>query len=107
VDSNCTGRASQATRVSRKRSRPNCGTDVKVGVKRKSDLTLDALELGCKLAEHELSDFQLRVKSSGQARSFSMVSEDSLMKHLDQRAAVSRFDMNKLEIEYDYDTESE
>lgn len=29
------------------------------------------------------------------------------MKHLDKRAAVSRFDMNKLEIEYDYDTESE
>lgn len=29
------------------------------------------------------------------------------MSGLDQNAHVSRFDMNKLEIEYDYDTESE
>ena len=68
---------------------------------------IDALELGCKLAEHELSDFQLKIKSSGLARSFNMIDEGQLMKHLDRRAAVSRFDMNKLEIEYDYDTESE
>ena len=40
MDSNCTGRASSLTRVSRKRSRVNCDTEVKVGVKRKSDLTL-------------------------------------------------------------------
>ena len=36
---------------------------------------LDALELGCKLAEHELSDFQLKIKSSGMARSFNMIDE--------------------------------
>jgi len=29
------------------------------------------------------------------------------MKNLDQKAAVSHFDMNKLEVEYDYDTELE
>ena len=29
------------------------------------------------------------------------------MKHLDSRHAVSRYDMNKLEVEYDYDTENE
>lgn len=29
------------------------------------------------------------------------------MKHLDQKATVSHFDMNKLEVEYDYDTELE
>jgi len=38
---------------------------------------------------------------------FNMVSEESFMKNLDSRAAISRYDMNKLEVEYDYDTETE
>lgn len=57
TDTNFTGRASQATRTSRKRSGPNCNSGVNIGVRRKSDLKIDALELGCQMTEHELQDF--------------------------------------------------
>jgi len=36
-----------------------------------------------------------------------LLSEEKFMKGLDKNNRVSQFDMNKLEIEYDYDTESE
>jgi len=49
----------------------------------------------------------LKVKSTGQTRAFNLLSEERLLKDLDCKAAVSRFDMDKLEVEYDYDTESE
>jgi len=47
ADTNSADRASQVTRVSRKRVKADCDSVVKIGVKRKSDLSLDALELGC------------------------------------------------------------
>ena len=40
ADTNSADRNSQATRVSRKRAKPDCDSEVKIGVKRKSDLTL-------------------------------------------------------------------
>lgn len=47
------------------------------------------------------------MKASGEGRKFNMLSEERFLKHLDSRNAVSRYDMNKLEVEYDYDTENE
>ena len=54
-----------------------------------------------------MQDFELKVKASGEGRKFNMLSEERFLKHLDSRNAVSRYDMNKLEVEYDYDTENE
>ena len=47
------------------------------------------------------------MKATGEGRTFNMLSEERFLKHLDSRNAVSRYDMNKLEVEYDYDTENE
>ncbi len=54
-----------------------------------------------------MEDFQLKVKSTGTERTFNILSEEKFLKNLDNKATVSHFDMNKLEVEYDYDTESE
>ena len=59
------------------------------------------------MAAHSLEDIELKIKSSGESRKFNLLSEERFMKDLDSRHAVSSFDMNKLEVEYDYDTESE
>ena len=67
----------------------------------------EALELGCQLAQHELESIKLKSKSTGEEKSFSLVKEERLLKDLDRRSRVSRYDMSKLEVEYDYDTESE
>lgn len=64
--------------------------------------------MGCKISQTPaVEDFALRVKASGEEKTFSCVSEDNLMKTLDCKNKVSQFDMCKLEVEYDYDTESE
>ena len=70
---------------------------------------VDALELGCQLADgkQSLEDFALKVKGTTAQKTFNLLSEEKFMKHLDSKAAVSHFDMNKLEVEYDYDTEQE
>lgn len=71
-------------------------------------LSIEALELGVQMSTHEVEDFSLKVKSTGELRKFNLLSEEKFMKNLDNNARrVSQFDMNKLEIEYDYDTESE
>ena len=54
-----------------------------------------------------MRDFELKCKGTDEGRLFNMLSEERFLKHLDSRAAVSRYDMNKLEVEYDYDTENE
>lgn len=54
-----------------------------------------------------MQDFQLKVKSTGETKAFNLLSEERFLKDLDNKAAVRRFDMDKLEVEYDYDTESE
>jgi len=104
---NSTANQSVTSRVSRKRGKAECASAVKIGVKRKSPITLEALELGTQLATHGVEDFSLKVKSTGELRKFNLLSEEKFMKGLDNDARVSQFDMNKLEIEYDYDTESE
>ena len=38
---------------------------------------------------------------------FNLINEEKFMQSLDKRARVSQYDMNKLEVEYDYDTETE
>ena len=63
--------------------------------------------MGAQLATHEVEDFNLKVKSTGELRKFNLLSEEKFMKGLDNSARVSQFDMNKLEIEYDYDTDVE
>lgn len=71
-------------------------------------MSIEALELGVQLATHEVSDLSLKVKSTGELRGFNLLSEEKFMKGLDKSAhVVSKFDMNKLEIEYDYDTDLE
>ena len=60
------------------------------------------------MTAHEVEDFSLKIKSTGELRKFNLLSEEKFMRGLDKSArVVSQFDMNKLEIEYDYDTESE
>ena len=68
-------------------------------------MSIEALELGIQLSNHDVEDFALKVKSTGEVRNFNLLSEEKFMKGLDNNAHVSKFDMNKLEIEYDYDTE--
>ena len=68
---------------------------------------LDALEMGCQLANHGVSDFTLKMKGSGEAKTFGVLSEEKLTKSLDHKGRVAPFDMDKLEVEYDYDTENE
>ena len=64
--------------------------------------------MGTQLASHEIEDFSLKVKSTGELRRFNLLSEEKLIKDLDDNVRrVSQYDMNKLEIEYDYDTECE
>ena len=63
--------------------------------------------MGCQLAQHEVEDFALRVKSTGESKKFNLISEEGFLKSLDRNARVSHYDMNKLEVEYDYDTELE
>ena len=70
-------------------------------------MCVEALEIGCHVAAHELEDFQLKVKETGAMRKFNVIKEDKLMKALDHFNRVSKYDMNKLEVEYDYDTETE
>ena len=64
--------------------------------------------MGCQLADHHVEDFSLKVKSScGETKTFSLIEEASLLKGLDKDAKISHYDMSKLEVEYDYDTENE
>ena len=49
----------------------------------------------------------MRIKSSGESKHFSLLSEEKFMNNLDRNARVSHFDMSKLEVEYDYDTDRE
>lgn len=72
-------------------------------------MCIAALELGCHLSQQistPCSEFKLRVKGSDECKTFSLVSEGSL-KGLRRCEKVSNFDMNKLEVEYDYDTDKE
>ena len=70
-------------------------------------LLIDALELGCQLATQPIEDMTLKIKSSGESKHFSLLSEEKFMSQLDRNAKVSHFDMSKLEVEYDYDTDRE
>ena len=67
---------------------------------------IEALELGCQLAAHQIDDFTLKVKSSGEQKKFSLLDEEKFMPGLNG-VRVTQFDMSKLEVEYDYDTEQE
>jgi len=46
------------------------------------------------------------VKSSGEQKKFSLLDEEKFMPGLNG-VRVTQFDMSKLEVEYDYDTEQE
>ena len=64
--------------------------------------------MGTQLASQGIEDFTLKVKSTGEQKKFNLLSEEKFIKGLDNNMRrVSQYDMNKLEIEYDYDTESE
>ena len=64
--------------------------------------------MGTQLASQGIEDFTLKVKSTGEQKKFNLLSEEKFIKGLDNNMRrVSQYDMNKLEIEYDYDTEVE
>lgn len=48
----------------------------------------------------------LRNKVTGELKKFSIF-KDELLSEIKQSESVSRFDMTRLEVEYDYDTETE
>lgn len=52
-------------------------------------------------ATHE--SLTLRVKPTGEDKKFTMIKDESLM----ENAMISLLDMNKLEVEYDFETELE
>ena len=69
---------------------------------------IEALELGTQLASQGIEDLTLKVKSTGEQKKFNLLSEEKFIRGLDNNMRrVSQYDMNKLEIEYDYDTEVE
>lgn len=71
-----------------------------------SFLLLDALEIGCKLLQNnENEEFSLTLKASGDRRAFHLVKEELLLDALDRNGSISKYDMHKLEVEYDYDTD--
>jgi hypothetical protein len=55
-----------------------------------------------------MEHFTLAVKGSecGEVKTFSLVSERDL-KHVVKNQRLAAYDMNKLEVEYDYDTDQE
>ena len=59
------------------------------------------------MAEQEqdatLESLTLRVKPTGEDKKFSMIKDETLM----ENAMISLLDMNKLEVEYDFETELE
>ena len=69
----------------------------------------DVLEFGTQLAKIEESQIKtmcLHKKSSKELKRFNLLDED-ILKGIKLSQAVSKFDMSRLEVEYDYETESE
>ena len=53
-----------------------------------------------------MNELTLRNKVTGELKKFSIF-KDELLSEIKQSESVSRFDMTRLEVEYDYDTETE
>ena len=56
--------------------------------------------------QHKLENFPLNVKGTNEMKCFNLLQESEL-KGLMKCGQISRYDMNKLEVEYDYDTDKE
>ena len=54
----------------------------------------------------QVNELTLRNKVTGELKKFSIF-KDELLSEIKQSESVSRFDMTRLEVEYDYDTETE
>lgn len=55
---------------------------------------------------NQANELTLRRKGTGELKKFSLF-KDELLEGIRQSESVSRFDMSRLEVEYDYETETE